>query len=98
MVKKVLWSIEAKKQLKDAYEYIREDSLQNAIKVRKEIVESVRNLPQHPEKYNPDKYKYSNDGSYRAFERHRYRISYRVLENEIRILRIRHTSMESLEY
>ena len=98
MVKKVVWSIDAKRQLRDAYHYIRKDSLQNAIKVRKDIVDIARKLPQHPEKYNTDKYKYCNDNSYRAFEKHHYRISYRVLETQIRILRVRHTSMEPSEY
>jgi len=52
----------------------------------------------HPECYGPDKYKLNNDDTYRAFEKHRYRIAYRVLDTEIRILRVRHTSMEPQGY
>ncbi|MBS1566856.1 MAG: type II toxin-antitoxin system RelE/ParE family toxin, partial [Bacteroidetes bacterium] len=46
----------------------------------------------------PDKYKTNNDGSYRAFEKHRYRIVYRFGNNIIRVLRVRHTSREPLNY
>ena len=94
----ILWSDEASLQLKAAYEFIKKDSVQNAEKVRDEIVAITRTLAKYPSKYSPDKYKLSNDGSYRAFEKHRYRVAYRVLKNEIRILRIRHTSLEPKQY
>ncbi|MGB0948547.1 MAG: type II toxin-antitoxin system RelE/ParE family toxin [Marinirhabdus sp.] len=42
-------------------------------------------------------HKIGNDGSYRAFEKHSYRVSYRITENEIRILRLRHTSRNPLK-
>ena len=52
----------------------------------------------NPEIYGRDKYKINNDGSYRAFEIHRYRIAYRVSGNTIRVLRIKHTKMEPKTY
>jgi plasmid stabilization system protein ParE len=88
----------AAKQFEVAIKYISADSIQNAEKVRKEILEKIEKLILHPEIYSPDKYKTNNDGSYRAFELHRYRIAYRVLENEIFILRVRHTSREPKKY
>jgi plasmid stabilization system protein ParE len=77
---KVTWNNEAKMQLKKAYEYIYQDSPQNARKVRSDIAAIVNKLPDNPGFYTLDKYKLENDGSYRAFEKHRYRISYRVLD------------------
>ena len=77
---KVVWSDEAKKQLKEAYKYIRKDSLQNAEKIRSEIVSAAHKIPDNPERYAPDKFKLDNDGSYRAFEEYKYRIVYRVLK------------------
>ena len=97
-VRKVRWSDEAKRQLKSAHEYIKKDSAKNAAKVRDEITAVTRKLPIQPEIYSLDKYKTENDGSYRAFEKHRYRVAYRVLLTEIWILRIRHTSMQPLLY
>jgi plasmid stabilization system protein ParE len=81
--KKIIWSKVAAKQFEVAIKYIAADSIQNAEKVRKEILEKIERLILHPEIYSPDRYKTNNDGSYRAFELHRYRIAYRVLENEI---------------
>ncbi len=72
--------------------------LQNAEKVKQEILLKNSDLTKYPELHNPDKYKISNDGSFRAFELHRYRVSYRYIGNEIRILRIRHTKKNPLKY
>jgi len=76
--RKITWSKSALKQFEAAINYIAEDSIQNAEKVRKEILEKIEKLISYPEIYSPDKYKTDNDGSYRAFELHRYRIAYRV--------------------
>lgn len=96
--RKVVWSSNAKQQLKEACTYIAKDSVQNAKKVKSDIVKLTRKLPAHPERYNPDKYKINNDGSFRAFEKHRYRVVYQLSEKEIRILHLRHTSMLPINY
>lgn len=82
----------------DAIRYIAEDSLQNAEKVKEDILGKVAHLAEYPSIYPPDRYKKENDGNFRAFELHRYRISYHVSLKEIRILRVRHTSREPKEY
>jgi plasmid stabilization system protein ParE len=46
----------------------------------------------------PDKYRLNNDGSFRAYEIHQYRIAYFIGEDHIRIVRMRHTSQEPQEY
>lgn len=92
------WPSLAQKQLENAYKYILHDSYQNAEKVKKEILSSTRVLTTNPEMYPPDKYRKNNDGSFRAYELHRYRISYRITEKEVIIVRVRHTSMEPKKY
>lgn len=92
------WSPVAIKQLQKAYKYIKKHSLKNAEKVRNEIVAVTTSLGQHAERFPPDKYKQNNDGIYRAFELHRYRISYKIMKDEILIVRLRHTSMSPLSY
>lgn len=94
----VVWTRRAQQHLKKAYEYISQDSPQNALKVTNAIVAAVQKAVSNPELYGPDKYKVENDGSYRAFEKHRYRVSYRYGKNIIRVLRVRHTSMEPKPY
>ena len=85
-------------QLNNAINFIKQNSYQNALKVQKDILDIIGTLELYPEKFPLDKYKINNDGSYRAFEKHRYRVAYRVLETEIKIITIRHTSMEPIEY
>lgn len=48
--------------------------------------------------YPLDKYRMNNDGSFRAYELLRYRVSYQIIEKEIIIVRVRHTSMEPKQY
>jgi len=85
-------------QLKQAYNYIKKDSPKNALKVKNDIFSACMALSTHPLKNPADKYKLNNDGSYRAFEKHHYRVVYRILPTEIKVVTIRHTSMEPREY
>lgn len=94
----VIWSDVAKNQLNAAHEYIKQDSLQNAKKVIAEIVNAIIALASNPERHLLDKYKLTNDGTYRAFELYRYRISYKISIDTIRIVRMRHTSRSPHTY
>ncbi|WP_300600228.1 type II toxin-antitoxin system RelE/ParE family toxin [Niabella sp.] len=94
----IVWNELAKNELKRAYEYILKDSYQNAVKVRQEIIDAVLSLPGQPDKHRADKYKTNNDGTWRAFEVHHYRISYRVKNSQIRIVRLRHTNRSPRPY
>ncbi len=98
MVREVRWPPVAQNQLAKAYQYILSYSYQNAEGVKKDILESTRNLAVNPEMHPPDKYKKNNDGSFRAYELHHYRITYRLTEKEIIIVRVRHTNMKPKVY
>lgn len=100
MGKEVIWSRPAIRQTEEIHAYILEDSdsLETADRVVKKIFDSSDILSERPEIYPMDKYKKDNDGSYRAYEVSRYRIAYRILNHQVRILRVRHTSREPLEY
>lgn len=93
-----IWSKRARTELQKAYLYILMESLQNAEKLRDEIIDLTIELPKHPEKHPLDKFKKDNDGTWRAFEKHHYRISYRITSKEIRIVRLRHTSKSPLNF
>jgi plasmid stabilization system protein ParE len=96
--RKVVWDIAALYHFRKSMAYIAKDSLQNAAKVQFEILEKTGDLPTHPEVHPFDKYKLDNDGNYRAFELHHYRIAYYIFPHEIRILRFRHTAREPESY
>lgn len=94
---KIQWDKQATISFNAAIRYIRKDSPQNADKVKNDILSKISDLSHRPETHPPDKYKQNNIG-YRAFELHRYRISYLVNKNEIIIARIRHTGQQPQEY
>ena len=94
----IIWNNRASIYFKKAYHQIKEESYTNAEKVREGITRIIDRLPHHPEKYPPDKFKKSNPGNYRAFEKYSYRIAYKHTIEEIRILRIRHVKQEPKEY
>ena len=94
----VKWNKSALNQLLKAIDYIRLQSIQSSETVQVEIITAIGNLVNHPEKFPPDKYKINNEGSFRAFELHNYRVAYRYKENEIRIIRIRHTKRSPKMY
>jgi plasmid stabilization system protein ParE len=96
--RRISWDIQALKQFNKSILHIAEDSIQNAENVRTQILEKIGELVMRPEKYPPDKYKSDNDGNYRAFELHRLRVAYYIFPDIIRILRVRHTSREPLDY
>ncbi len=90
---KIVWDKLASNQFENAIAYIRKDSLQNALKVRTDILLIIDSLPVFPERHPPDRYKVNNEkNQFRAFEKHRLRVSYFISEDMILIIRVRHTS------
>lgn len=96
--KKVVWDELARTALREAYSRIKRDSLQQAEKVKQEILAASKKLADHPEMYPPDKYRKDKDHRFRAFEKYSYRISYFIAEDTIRVLRFRHVRQEPEEY
>jgi plasmid stabilization system protein ParE len=98
MALKVIWNKEALENIAKAIEWISQESELQAERVEEAILTKVDGLVKNPEKYPPDKFKTNNNGNYRAFETHSYRVSYRHTETAIRILRIRHVKQKPREY
>lgn len=94
----LVWTRRSQQNMSALFKYISEDSPQNAGKVVKDIIAAAEKAITTPEIYPPDKNKKDNDGSYRAFEIHRYRIVYRVTKDTVRVLRVRHTKREPKAY
>lgn len=98
MVRTVIWPNIVQKQLEKVYLFISQDSMANAQRVKSEIFAATTALIANPEKYPPDKYRLRNDGTVRAFELYHYRISYKITEKHIIIVRLRHTKMQPKSY
>ncbi|MEO8960645.1 MAG: type II toxin-antitoxin system RelE/ParE family toxin [Ginsengibacter sp.] len=74
----IRWIQQAVRQFTDAIKYIEGDSSKNAERFEKEILKKIDELLLQPERYQTNKFKINNDGSYKAFEVFSYRISYRL--------------------
>lgn len=78
--------------------WISTDSLLQAERVEREILDAISNIQENPEQHPPDKFKNNNQGNFRAFERLSFRISYKITPTQIRILRIRHVRQKPKDY
>ncbi len=96
--RRILWDNKAKENLKNALKFIRKESPQGAQLIKEKIFTTINKLPANPEIFEVDKLKKDNDGSYRVFYAYSYRVVYKITEDAILVLRVRHTSREPLEY
>ena len=96
--KTLRWNKVAINQFQALIEYIAQESPANAEKVAHEVLNQIERLRTYPYIHTPDKYKLNNDGNYRAFELHKFRVAYYASSKEVRILRVRHTSQEPKLY
>jgi plasmid stabilization system protein ParE len=95
----IRWSKPALEQLDKALDFITENGFASyADELEEKILSRVGNLINNYEKYPADKYKTGNDGTYHAFEVDEYRVSYRVKNSTIKIIRVRHTSRKTIKY
>lgn len=81
----IIWSPIAKRSFKKAYQRIKKDSPKNAENVRDTIQKMVDRLPDNPQFHPPDRFKRNNSGNYRAFEKYKFRVTYRILQSLITI-------------
>ena len=100
MGKKIIWSPSSLGQLEQVFDDILESSksLNIANRVVNDILKSVDILSNQPEIYTLDKNKLNNDGTYRAYEVKTYNVAYRVLNDSVRIIRVRYSGREPKGY
>ena len=95
--RKIIWSYKSKESLNNIYEYIKNDSLQNAKKVKRRIVEIVSDLLIFPEKYSREPFLDKTIGNFRFAVIWSYKIIYEITDNEIIILDIFHTAQNPMK-
>jgi plasmid stabilization system protein ParE len=94
MEKEIVWTLTSQNQLEDIYFYLLEETKIFTIpdKVIDSIINSVLILKTDWEIYENDEIRIPINENYRAFEKFNYRISYKIAEKIIYIIRVRHTS------
>jgi plasmid stabilization system protein ParE len=95
---KIIWDEIALKQLNNYLEYVSKQNLTAPSIIKGGVLNILKTVKKNPFIYEVDKLNDQNDSTYRAFIIYSYRVTYCLHGNTIRILRIRHTSQEPLEY
>ncbi len=97
-VKEVIWSVNGEKQYYQILEHLSEEAPHVIDKVGNALLDTIEALSVNYNHYPADRFRKNNDGKYKAALIYSYRVSYYVGETSVRILRIRHTSREPLNY
>jgi plasmid stabilization system protein ParE len=92
------WDKEASEDFIAILQYIAQDSPENAIRVSNRVWKIINTLPEFPEMFKADELKSKNMSNFRVFISDRIRVSYQITQALIRIVSVRHTSQEPLEY
>jgi len=87
----IRWDRLAKESLDNIYEYILQESLQNAQKVKKELVKLVSSLSDFPEKYPREEFLKEESENYRSVGKWSYKIIYEVTDEVVIIADIFNT-------
>ena len=84
----------AKESLRDIIDYIKKDSPSAAIRVRKKLITKAKSLRELPERFSSEPFLMNKPGNYRSVAQWHYKIIYKVLDDEVLILRFMHTSRD----
>lgn len=92
--RKIVWNSAPFEAICEALKRISGESIQGAETVEVGIDKKLQQARINPFRFPPDKFKIGNTGNFRCIVSHSYRITYKVNENEIRVLRIRHVKQK----
>ncbi len=97
---KIVWDRQALDNLKEILVYLEKQSKQAPKIIKTSILVKLDHIKTNPLAFEFDKLKEKPNKNFRAFFVFSYRVTYQVKTdlNEIRVLRIRHTSREPLGY
>jgi plasmid stabilization system protein ParE len=98
-IRVLVWDKIALDHLKEIYDSLKTgNNLDFAKEVKSAILKTSKELVANPYIYEQDRFKFDNDGGFRAFVKFKYRVGYKITDTQIRILRVRHTSREPIEF
>lgn len=93
----IRWDRLEKNNLDAIYDYIAEDSVAAARKVKKELVKLAHCLNNFPEKFSIEEYLKDLPGNYSSVSKWSYKIIYEVTDECIIIADVFHTSQHPLK-
>jgi len=88
----IRWDRQAKENLDAISDYIAEDSVLAAKRVKKELINLAGSLNNFPEKFSTEDYLADVPGNYRSVSKWSYKIIYEVTDDCIIIADVFHTS------
>jgi plasmid stabilization system protein ParE len=95
----LVWDKIALDHLREIYDSLKMgNNLEFAKEVKNTILKTTKELVDNPFIYEQDRFKFDNDGSFRAFEKFKYRVVYKITTTQIRIIRVRHSNREPIAY
>jgi plasmid stabilization system protein ParE len=96
----IIWDRVALDHFKDILDFLSKQSSQAPKIVKEGILSRLDDVKKNPLIFEIDKLKYAPNKEFRAFVIFSYRVTYQVkiVSNEIRVIRIRHTSRDPLSY
>lgn len=94
--KKVIWSVSARDELKQIYDYIKKDSQDQAKRVKSSIIKEAQNISHFPEKFEKERFLEGMEQEFRSRTIWNYKIVYELRVDSIVILKVFHTS-QSIE-
>ena len=97
-IKNIVWSVNAANDFEQILEYLSENVPEAVDNVHDAIMNTIGSLATGYNHHPDDRLKSNNDGTFKAAIQYTYRISYKVDQVNVNILRIRHTSREPLNY
>ena len=88
----IRWDRLAKENLDQIFDFIAQDSVTAARKVKKEFIKLAHSLNDFPEKFSVEPYLKDEPENYRSVSKWSYKIIYEVTEEYIIIVDVFHTS------
>lgn len=94
----VEWDINERERFKELIKDIKKRSEHLAERIKIKVKESLDFIKENPYIYEADTLKTDNDGSYRKFTAIQIRVVYKIDDDKIIIVRVRHAESEPTEY
>ncbi|SKC61782.1 type II toxin-antitoxin system RelE/ParE family toxin [Ohtaekwangia koreensis] len=89
---RVVVSETAEKSLHEIVLFIKKDSPSAAARVRKELLKLIKSLDAFPEGFSRESFLFGKGDNYRSVTKWHYKIVYKILDKDVLILDIIHTS------